>query len=204
MAEPPSAPSRDDESAIDETADERTRRKRREAQQQRRARAAAEAGPPAMLPCTPVQTPSPAIATPAASDPASRVWVYTAAQVERRNELRRERRAQAAAQRPPPTAATPGPRVRTAVQAARRNELEREHRAHATARRMETKEIDLLVASHDSSGSSAIADAMRFAHGRDDDRRVPPPRHVTSPPHVTSHPPYSFNLCLCGAVLCAV
>ena len=33
---------------------------------------------------------------------------------------------------------------------------------------------------------------------------APPPSHVTSPPHVTSHPPYSFNLCLCGAVLCAV
>ena len=42
--------------------------------------------------------------------------------------------------------------------------------ARGAALRADSKELDLLVAAHDASGSSAIADAMRFAHGRDDDR----------------------------------
>ena len=44
----------------------------------------------------------------------------------------------------------------------------RAYRATAATRRMVTKELDLLVATHDASGSSAIADALRFAQGRDD------------------------------------
>ena len=76
----------------------------------------------------------------------------------------------------PPVQATPPPppqpprRVYTPAQAARRNDTQRARRARAAALRVESKELDLLVAAHDASGSSAIADAMRFAHGRNDDR----------------------------------
>ena len=79
---------------------------------------------------------------------------------------------------PPPAAnATPLPparqpwRVLSSVQMARRNDTQRARRARAAALRVESKELDLLVATHDASGSSAIADAMpRFAHGKEDAR----------------------------------
>ena len=60
-------------------------------------------------------------------------------------------------------------RQRTPMQLARDNDTRRARRMRAAAQRVESKELDLLVAAHDCSGSSAIADAMRFAHGRDDD-----------------------------------
>ena len=60
--------------------------------------------------------------------------------------------------------------MRTPTQLARDNDTRRARRARGAALRADSKELDLLVAAHDASGSSAIADAMHFAHGRDDDR----------------------------------
>ena len=58
------------------------------------------------------------------------------------------------------------PQHRTPAQHARRMDMQRARRAQAAARRAESKELDLLLAAHDCSGSSAIADAARFAHGK--------------------------------------
>ena len=119
--------------------------------------------------------------------PRRRVWTpRTPEQAARHSEMRRQRRARAAEARrqqqaaalptaapgedtPAGEGATPG---RTPEQRARHAELVRGYRAAAATRRMATKELDLLVATHDASGSSAIADALRFAHGL-----------VTDPPH---------------------
>ena len=49
-------------------------------------------------------------------------------------------------------------------------DMQRARRAQAAARRAESKELDLLLAAHDCSGSSAIADAARFAHGIEEAR----------------------------------